>query len=179
MPKERNRTSERRALTADQAHALLAAVRGDRFECAFVLMVALGLRRGEVLGLQWDGVDWYALPKPILHVRHALRRERDPLELEPSCLVLGDVKGRGCRFAIPVAMERAGGLPRMAVKPREINPNGRSLEPIAYRIEDVELITGLSRSLIYDEVDAGHLVRTLVQDRNNRPHRREGWQDHL
>ncbi|MGD0286310.1 MAG: hypothetical protein ABSC31_08025 [Acidimicrobiales bacterium] len=40
----------------------------------------------------------------------------------------------------------------MAVKPLEINPNGRSLEPIAYRIEDVELVTGMSKSLIYDEV---------------------------
>jgi predicted DNA-binding transcriptional regulator AlpA len=52
----------------------------------------------------------------------------------------------------------------MAVKPREIDPNGRSLEPIAYRIEDVELVTGLSRSLIYDEVEAGHLVRTKVRN---------------
>ena len=95
MPKERNRTSERRALTADQAHVLLAAVRGDRFECAFVLMLALGLRKGEVLGLQWEDVDWYAQPKPLLHVRHAIKRQRDPLKLEPSHLVLGDVKGRG------------------------------------------------------------------------------------
>jgi integrase len=50
--------------------------------------LALGLRKGEVLGLQWEDIDWYAMPKPILHVRHALRRE-------PSGLVLGDVKGRG------------------------------------------------------------------------------------
>ena len=68
MPKERNHASERRALTADQAHALLAAVRGDRFECAFVLMLALALRKGEVLGLQWEDIDWYATPDPILHI---------------------------------------------------------------------------------------------------------------
>ncbi len=65
---------------------------------------------------------------------------------------------------IPVTTERAGSLPRMAIKPLEIDPNGRSLEPIAYRIEDVELVTGLSRSLIYDEVEAGHLVRTKVRN---------------
>jgi integrase len=96
MPKERHRASEPRALTADQAQALLAAVKGDRFECAFVLMLALGLRKGEVLGLQWEDIDWYAKPKPLLHVRHSLRRE-------PSGLVLGDVKGRGrSRGDIPI-----------------------------------------------------------------------------
>lgn len=61
-------------------------------------------------------------------------------------------------------MKRAGSLPGMAVKPLEIDPNGRSLEPIAYRIEDVELVTGLSKSLIYDEVEDGHLVRTKVRN---------------
>ncbi len=95
MPKGGKRTSVRRALTEDQAHALLAAVRGDRFECAFVLMLTLGLRKGEVLGLQWEDIDWYAQPKPILHLRYALKRQRDPLKLEPSHLVLGEVKGRG------------------------------------------------------------------------------------
>jgi len=95
MPKGRHHTSEQRALTADQAQALLASVRGDRFECAFKLMLALGLRKGEVLGLQWEDIDWLATPKPILHVRHALRRERDALGRGPSRLVLGEVKGRG------------------------------------------------------------------------------------
>jgi integrase len=95
MPKERRHASEQRALTADQAKALLAVVRGDRFECAIKLMLALGLRKGEVLGLQWEDIDWYAQPEPILHVRHALRRERDALGRGPSRLVLGEVKGRG------------------------------------------------------------------------------------
>jgi integrase len=35
------------------------------------------------------------MPKPILHVRHALRRECDALGRGPSRLVLGEVKGRG------------------------------------------------------------------------------------
>jgi len=37
-------------------------------------------------------------------------------------------------------------------EPFIVDPDGRSLEPIAYRIEDVELVTGMSKSLIYDEV---------------------------
>jgi predicted DNA-binding transcriptional regulator AlpA len=51
----------------------------------------------------------------------------------------------------------------MAVEPFSVNTNGMSLEPIAYRIEQVESVTGLSRSLIYDEVGAGRLVRTKVR----------------
>ena len=51
----------------------------------------------------------------------------------------------------------------MAVEPFIVDRSGRSLEPIAYRIEDPELVTGLSKSLIYDEVEAGHLVETKVR----------------
>jgi predicted DNA-binding transcriptional regulator AlpA len=49
-------------------------------------------------------------------------------------------------------------------EPFIVDPDGRSLEPIAYRIEDVEFVTGLSKSLIYDEVEEGHLVRTKVRN---------------
>lgn len=40
-------------LTVAQARALLHAARGDRLEVALRLMLALGLRRGEVCGLRW------------------------------------------------------------------------------------------------------------------------------
>jgi hypothetical protein len=45
------------ALNPEQARALLAAVRDHRLGALFTLAKALGLRRGEALGLKWDAVD--------------------------------------------------------------------------------------------------------------------------
>lgn len=45
-------------LDADQAGRLLDAVRGHRLEALFHVALALGLRRGELIGLRWPDVDW-------------------------------------------------------------------------------------------------------------------------
>jgi integrase len=62
-----------RALTVEQAHALLEAARGDRLEAAFLLMLSYGLRRGEVLGLAWSDLD---STRHTLEVRRAVRRRK-------------------------------------------------------------------------------------------------------
>ena len=49
--------SESRALTPQQARALLDAAHGERLEAAFVLLVCLGLRKGEVFSLRWADID--------------------------------------------------------------------------------------------------------------------------
>jgi integrase len=36
---------------------LLEAVRGDRLEAIVTVALAIGLRRGEILGLQWEDID--------------------------------------------------------------------------------------------------------------------------
>jgi integrase len=46
-----------RTLTVEQARVLLAAAAGDRLEAAYVLVLAFGLRRGELLGLAWSDLD--------------------------------------------------------------------------------------------------------------------------
>lgn len=86
----RDRRREGRSLTPEQAQTLLASLSGDRHEALFVTMLALGLRRGEALGLRWVDVD---LEKGILTVRHALKRES-------TGLVLGEVKTATSRRAV-------------------------------------------------------------------------------
>jgi integrase len=78
---------ESRSLTADEARALLAAAHGERLEAAWVVMLCLGLRPGEVLGLAWPYVD---LDAARLTVAQAQRRE-------PGRLVLGEPKTRKSR----------------------------------------------------------------------------------
>lgn len=62
---------ERRALTMQEAKALLASIRGDRLEALWVCALSLGLRRGELLGLRWVDVDQVA---KTVTVRQALLR---------------------------------------------------------------------------------------------------------
>lgn len=59
---------ESRSLTLDQARLLLDAAVGGRLEAAWVTMLLLGLRPGEVCGLSWEDVNF---DKGWLHVRHA------------------------------------------------------------------------------------------------------------
>lgn len=58
-------------LTVEEAHRLLEAIRGERLEPLFRLMLATGLRRGEALGLHWAEVD---LVRGTLRVRWTLTR---------------------------------------------------------------------------------------------------------
>lgn len=82
--------SDGRSLTPAEARRLLDAVRGDRLEACWVLLLSLGLRRGEALGLSWDDVD---LDAGLLRVRRQLKKEG-------SRVVLGEVKTAGSRRAV-------------------------------------------------------------------------------
>jgi integrase len=60
---------------------LLAAVRGHRMEAAIVVIMATGLRRGELLGLTWDCIDIDAAPYAIRVRRQLLRQGGNGLGL--------------------------------------------------------------------------------------------------
>ena len=57
------------ALAPGQVGQLLETAKGDRLEALYVLAVTTGLRQGELLGLQWEDVDFAGA---ALHVRHTL-----------------------------------------------------------------------------------------------------------
>ncbi|MCY4602514.1 MAG: site-specific integrase [Acidobacteria bacterium] len=67
----RHRAREIDPLTPIQAKTLLTAVAGHRLEALITVALALGLRRGEALGLQWNAVD---LDAGVLSIRHTLER---------------------------------------------------------------------------------------------------------
>lgn len=57
LPKAIKPTKKVRPWTADEANRFLKAARSDRLFAAYVLLVMVGLRKGEVLALQWDEFD--------------------------------------------------------------------------------------------------------------------------
>lgn len=82
-----------KALTVDQARTFLDHIKGDRYEAAFVVGLALGLRRGEILGLSWGDLDLDATP-PRLTVQRGLIR------LKGRGLTLDDTKTAGSRRTV-------------------------------------------------------------------------------
>jgi integrase len=72
LPKARTRRLQT-AWTAEEARRFLASARadGDPFYTAYVLLLVLGLRRGEILGLTWPMVD---LDAATVQIRYALQR---------------------------------------------------------------------------------------------------------
>ncbi len=76
--------------TPEQARTFLDAIRGDRLEALYSVALAVGLRRGEVLGLKWSDVD---LDKRTLTVRASLQRI-------DGALVLVEPKSRQSRRTV-------------------------------------------------------------------------------
>lgn len=64
-------------LTVDQARTLLRVSARDRLHAAYDLAVYLGLRRAEVLGLRWKGIDldsgWHQVTQTLQRVDGELR----------------------------------------------------------------------------------------------------------
>ena len=69
-----------RPWAADEARAFLVAARPDPLYTAFVLLILYGLRRGEVLGLRWDDIDFDG---GAIQIHQQLQRVRGELFLAP------------------------------------------------------------------------------------------------
>lgn len=65
--------------TEPEARAFLAAVQGDRMEAIYTVAMAVGLRRGEALGLRWSDVD---LDAATLRVEQAVCVGRKGLQVQ-------------------------------------------------------------------------------------------------
>jgi integrase len=114
---------------AEEARTFLAATTAHRLHAAYVLVLTLGLRRGEVLGLGWDEVD---LERGEIHVlwqiqriNGELRRVRvktdnsdDVIPLPPICVEALRAKEATRRPGDVLVFTSAAGTP---VDPRNFN----------------------------------------------------------
>ncbi|WP_030302662.1 tyrosine-type recombinase/integrase [Streptomyces katrae] len=94
----RAKQREIRPWTLEETLAFLEAARGEALYAAFVLAIAMGLRRGELVGLRWSDLD---LDNRVLHVRQQTQRRRGQLYQD-------DPKSR---------RQRAVPLPAMCIAP--------------------------------------------------------------
>lgn len=62
-----------RAMTIEEIKRFLLAIRGDRLEVLYLTALTLGLRRGEVLGLRWQDIDFTA---QTLRIESTIIQER-------------------------------------------------------------------------------------------------------
>lgn len=83
---------EGRTLTPEQAVILLNQLVGHRNEALYTLMLSVGLRKGEALGLKWEDLDER---RAILQVRRQLKRET-------TGIVVADTKTPRSRRAVNI-----------------------------------------------------------------------------
>jgi integrase len=84
-------TKEFHIFTESQARTFLEAARGHPYEALFYLALTTGLRKGELLGLMWEDVDWD---------KGTLRIERQVQQAYSSSAVLVPTKTRSGRRQI-------------------------------------------------------------------------------
>jgi integrase len=73
-------SQDRRPWSPDEAGRFLQAARRDPLYAAFVFLLLYGLRRGEVLGLNWDDIDQ---DQGVIYVRRQIVRVGGQLHLGP------------------------------------------------------------------------------------------------
>jgi len=109
--------AEVRPWSADEALAILRSGRTDPFHPVFVLLLAYGMRRGEVLGLRWVDVD---LETGVIRVRQQLQRVGGSLRTGP-------VKTRAGNRDLPiVALARSALLVRQQKQAADREVFGRA-----------------------------------------------------
>lgn len=74
----------------DHARALLDAARGNRLEAIITVGLALGLRRGEVIGLRWEDIDMDAR---IMKIRRRVSRVKGRLLVREGVKMGEDEEG--------------------------------------------------------------------------------------
>jgi len=97
----RRQHKEYRPLDAVQSRKLLEAAKGHPQETMFVLALATGMRRGELLGLKWQDID---IDNRVLYVLRALSRLPTKMGKDNGDLYIeADLKTKSSRRSIALA----------------------------------------------------------------------------
>lgn len=89
-------------LSAEDVSRFLAAAKGHRLYAAFLLTLGTGLRRGELLALRWQDVDF---KNGTITVRRSLGREKVESSPTKTALVFKEPKTEKSRRTIAVPQE--------------------------------------------------------------------------
>lgn len=162
-----DRPARQHPWSAAEARAFLRAARRDPLYPAFVLLLAYGLRRGEVLGLSWKDVD---LDQGVIRIRQQLFRVGGRLRLGP-------VKTAAGRRDLPLlGIARDGLASRAGLRVIGANPHewtardlvfttrtGRPVEPrnLARSFQRIITSSGLRPIRLHD---LRHTTATLLKD---------------
>lgn len=87
---------EKEVLTADECQVLLDRVTNTRARTFLLIGLHTGMRRGEILGLQWKDIDFKA---KVIHVRH------NAVVKEGATTVSEDLKTKSAKRNIPLSEE--------------------------------------------------------------------------
>ena len=98
LPKEERKRFE--PMTPEQLQKLLKQIEGDRLEVLYTLALSTGMRIGEVLGLQWEDIDF---DRRVIHIRNQLGRQEGTFVLSPP-------KTPQSRRTIPLPQEMVDAL---------------------------------------------------------------------
>lgn len=106
----REDTKELTVLTQQQSTQLFEAARGNRFEALYMTALLLGLRRGEVLGLEWQHVDF---DQRLIHIRKSITLIRGTTSIS-------ELKTKSSRRTLP--------LPEVLIEPLHKQKERQDLE---------------------------------------------------
>ena len=143
--------NDTKPLTPDEALAVLAAASTDRHGARWAMSLLTGARRGEVLGLEADRVDWAKGTITLSWQLQRLRWEHGCAE-PPRTPTCGRKRGADCprrRFAIPAGFEARqvhGGLHLIRPKTKtgwRVIPIVEPLASILRRYQDAHPSSGL------------------------------------
>jgi integrase len=96
----RKQQFEIQPLTMEQMQNLLATVRGYKWEALFTLALATGMRRGELLGLKWQDINFEA---GVLQVRRVLSRVPTNMPEREHVYVEAEPKTQKSRRSVMIA----------------------------------------------------------------------------
>lgn len=89
-------TEEKEPLTKEQAARLLDVVSNTRAYGFCLIALSTGMRRGEILGLMWEDIDWHSNVINVTHNKAFISGENDA---EVTC----DLKTKAAQRRLPIA----------------------------------------------------------------------------